>query len=378
MTQEIKLKVAGSWLDLRNMVGFGPLSLNEQERNVLRFIQEWTTGKQSFDFQTSGSTSDPKIITLERSQLIASAQLTHHVLQLQPGWNALVCLDARFIAGAMMIVRSLVTGMNIVVQAPSANPLLDVSDRIDFASFVPYQINALIEQTPKKLDAIHTVIVGGAPLNEDVIEKLQDFKTNIYATYAATETISHVALQRINGKNRQDSFHVLPGIKASIDERGCLVLTAPHFGNIVTNDIVDLHDAKTFRWIGRYDDVINTGGIKVQAGKVEKIISEILQGWGIQNRLFVAGVKDSRFGEQVVLFIEGSLPLFADEEMLNKKIRERLSKYEVPKLVVTVPQFPETATQKVDKRAVIQSATSLNEMVESPRPPVTEGRRNSG
>ena len=378
MSQEIKLKVAGSWLDLGNMVGFGPLSLNEQERNVLRFIQEWTTGKQYFDFQTSGSTSDPKIIALERSQLIASAQLTHNALQLQSGWNALVCLDARFIAGAMMIVRSLVTGMNIVVQAPSANPLLDVNDRINFGSFVPYQINALIEQTPEKLNSIHTAIVGGAPLNADVIEKLQAFKTNFYATYAATETISHVALRRVNGKNRQDSFHVLPGIKASIDDRGCLVLTAPHFGTIITNDIVDLHDAKTFQWIGRQDDVINTGGIKVQAEKVEKIASEILHSWSIQNRVFVAGVKDSRFGEQVVLFIEGSLPVFRDEETLKTKMREHLSKYEVPKLIVSVPQFPETATQKVDKRAVIQTVTSLDELVESPRPPVTEGRRNSG
>jgi O-succinylbenzoic acid--CoA ligase len=358
--QGIRVKLAGSWRQLEDTGGFGPLSLNEQERNVMRFIQEWVRGKQSFEFQTSGSTAEPKVIGFDRNQLIASAQLTQRALRLQPGWNALVCLDARLIAGAMMIVRSLVTGMNIVVQSPSANPLRDLSDPIEFASLVPYQVTALLEEDGVKLGLIKMMIVGGAPLPDTTIEKLQHVSCEVYATYASTETISHVALQKVNGPDRQEFFHILPGIEAKTDDRKCLIVAAPHFGTVVTNDIVELVDGKKFKWLGRYDNVINTGGVKVNVGKIEMVVLDILKEAGINNRMFIGGIPDQKLGEQVTLFIECA-PLDANiEEGIRKKMPERLDKFEVPRTIRYVPSFHETASQKIDRRGTIGMTLSLS------------------
>ncbi|HWA34319.1 MAG TPA: AMP-binding protein [Cyclobacteriaceae bacterium] len=360
MNPDIGLKIAGSWVKLGATDGFGPLTLNEQERNVLRFIQDWTNGKQTFEFQTSGSTGNPKIIRLTRNQLITSAQQTRAALNLQPGWNALICLDVRFIAGAMMIVRSLVTGMNMVVQPPSANPLHDLSDRIDFASLVPYQIASIVDPDFQKIDAIHTIIIGGAAVNSDLVVKLQKSRSNIYATYASTETISHIALQKINGPDRQNFFQLLPGITATVDGRNCLVVRAPYLGTVVTNDVVDLFAENKFKWIARYDDVINTGGVKVNGGKIEAIVTEILNDLGLRNRIFIGGVPDEKLGEQVTVFVEGEPLGPGKEDLLRDKMQARLDKYEVPKAFKYVSQFQETASQKIDRRAVLNMINLLS------------------
>jgi O-succinylbenzoic acid--CoA ligase len=360
MSTAIQLKIAGSWVKLEATGGFGPLALNEQERNVLRFIQDWTNGSQTFEFHTSGSTGNPKVIQLSRNQLIASAKLTQNALDLQPGWNALVCLDVRFIAGAMMIVRSLVTGMNIIVQPPSSNPLHDLSDRIDFASFVPYQLASIVEQDIEKLKKIRTTIVGGAPLPQNIAQKLALLNTNIYATYASTETISHIALQRISGPAPQEFFQLLPGIEATTDDRNCLIVRAPHLGTVVTNDVVDLIGENKFKWVARYDDVINTGGVKVNAGKIELVVSEILNDLGLRNRIFVGGLPDPKLGEQVTLFMEGDPLDFQKENILREKMLQRFDRYALPKAFKYVTRFPETASQKIDRRAVIEMASLLS------------------
>ncbi len=360
MNPDIRLKIAGSWVKLEKTGGFGPLVLNEQERNVLRFIQDWLNGKQTFEFQTSGSTSKPKVIQLNRNQLVASARLTESALGLEQGWNALVCLDARFIAGAMMVVRSLVTGMNIVVQAPSSNPLHDLSEKIDFASLVPYQVACIVEEDFQKLEDIRTVIIGGAPLQPNIAQRLQTLNSNIYTTYASTETISHVALQKISGANRQDYFQLLPGIEAMTDERSCLVVRAPHLGTVVTNDVVDLFGGNKFKWLARYDEVINTGGVKVNAAKIEAILMEILSELGLRNRIFVSGLPDEKLGEQVTVFVEGESFGPQKESILRDKLHARLGKFEAPKAFKYVSKFQETASQKIDRRAVVKVVTSTN------------------
>jgi O-succinylbenzoic acid--CoA ligase len=353
MSTNIQLKLAGSWVKVGATGGFGPLALNEQERNVLRFIQDWTNGLQTFEFQTSGSTGNPKIIRLTRNQLVASAQQTRAALNLEAGWNALICLDARFIAGTMMIVRSLVAGMNMVIQTPSANPLHDLSERIDFAALVPYQVASMIDEDFEKINAIHTIIIGGAAISENIAHRLRKTTSNIYATYGSTETISHVALQKVNGPDRQDYFQVLPGISATTDERNCLVVRAPHLGTVVTNDVVDLFGGNKFRWIARFDDVINTGGVKVNASKVEAVLLAIMGELGLRQRIFVAGIPDKKLGEQVTLFMEGEPLGPTNESIFRFKMQGRLDKYEMPKAFRYVARFQETASQKIDRRAVM-------------------------
>ena len=335
--------------DLKN--GNAPDHIAEHERNSIQFCNQWLHGKQEFDFLTSGSTGNPKKITFRRDQLEESARLTGQALKLEPGYNALICLDTNFIAGAMMLVRSLVIGMNMILRTPTANPLQEIHEKIDFAAFVPYQIITLLEQSPLELDKLKTVIIGGATLKTEVIDLLQKRSPSFYATYGMTETITHVALQKLNGLNRQDSFQLLPGISASTDDRGCLTLHVPHLGNqaIITNDLVTLLEENKFRWLGRYDRVINSGGVKVQAEKIEGVVDTIFQKLKIHKRFFVNGIPDQKFGEQVVLVLEGAKLNPDQEEALKVQLAQHLNVYEIPKSLFYIDRFRVTLTQKIDR-----------------------------
>ncbi len=349
---QTKLMAGTNWLsqsDLKN--GNAPANITEYEKNAVQFCQQWLNGKNEFEFLTSGSTGNPKQITFRRDQLEASARLTERALTLEPGYNALICLDTNFIAGAMMLVRSMVTGMNMILRTPSANPLLEIHEQIDFAAFVPYQIISILEQSPSALDKLKKVIIGGATLKNEVINLLQNKSASFYATYGMTETITHVALQKLNGPHRQDFFQLLPGITTATDNRGCLTLHVPHLGNksIVTNDLVTLFDENKFRWLGRYDLVINSGGVKVQAEKIEGVIDTIFHKLKIHKTFFVNGIPDEKLGEQVVLFLEGSKLSLAQEEAVKVMLDQHLSVYEIPKSICYINRFNLTPTQKIDR-----------------------------
>lgn len=359
-----KLKAGTTWLTLSDLNnGSTPDIITEQERNAIQFCQRWLNGKDKFVFQTSGSTGTPKKIIFTRAQLESSARLTERALNLQPGYTTLTCLDVNFIAGAMMLVRSLVTGMNMVIKTPSANPLDELPEEIDFAAFVPYQIITLLGQEPQKLDKLRTVIIGGAPLSDEVIGLLQNRLPSFYATYGMTETITHVALQKLNGNNRQDFFQLLPGITASTDDRGCLLLSVPHLGNhpIITNDRVLLLDEKRFRWIGRFDLVINSGGVKVQVEKIERAVATLFQELKIQKRFLAVGIPDQKLGEQVVLVIEGLKLDHDQEEAIKIQLAQQVSIYEMPKALLYTPYFVETRTQKIDRVKTIEIMKAKND-----------------
>ena len=357
MTRPLRLKAANEWLNLADLKSpYVPASLNDQEKSAIQFCRQWLNGQQKFEFQTSGSTGIPKKISFKREQLEVSARLTEKALHLQPGYSALICLDVNFIAGAMMMVRSLVTGMDMIIKSPSGNPLNGISDNIDFVALVPYQLVTVLDQFPSALSKLKTVIVGGAPLKEAAIERLRDLSPAFYATYGMTETITHVALQKLNGQDRQNFFQLLPGIHAATDDRSCLIITASYLGRkaIITNDIIELLDERRFRWIGRYDQVINSGGIKVSAEKVEKVVDSGLRELKIQRRFFITGLPNSKLGEQVALILEGD-PLSHDHEHGIKTVLTReLDTYEIPKIFLYVSAFLETSTQKIDQAGTIK------------------------
>lgn len=335
--------------DLRR--GIIPGGSTVQETNAISFCCEWLNGKEIFEFNTSGSTGRPKKVVFQRKQLEASARQTEKALRLLPGYTALICLDTQFIAGAMMVVRCLVTGMNMIVRTPSSNPLAGVATHIDFAAFVPSQLVTIVEQGTNQLNKLRVVIIGGAPLQEEFIERLQDCSPAFYATYGMTETLTHIALQRLNGHDRQDAFHLLPDVQASTDERGCLVVQAPHLGAqpIITNDMVTIVDKTKLRWLGRFDRVINSGGVKVHAEKVEKAAEHVFRELKIQKRFFVSGFPDEVLGERVVLVVESNPFKPEAEDSLRNAFNRYLGKFELPKSFVYVLPFAETSTQKIDR-----------------------------
>lgn len=329
----------------------------EFERNLFSFWQEWHAGQLVFELQTSGSTGTPKKIHVHRSQMEASAQMTLTALNLNKNETALVCLDSRYIAGRMMLVRSWVGGLNMVAVEPSANPFETLtSEEIDFVALVPYQVKTILNSPEKKwFNQIKHVIVGGAPLDEVTKQLLQPFQAQFYETFGMTETLSHIALKKINGPRRSDYFRILPGVRISQDERACLCIKAPHLPTeIITNDVVEMRSLEEFIWLGRVDNVINSGGIKIFPESTERKIELIFSDLRLTNRYFIAGLPDEKWGQKVALVIEGELPK-AITDTLEAELKKRLSKFEIPRSIEFIARFAETATGKVNRGLSVQN-----------------------
>lgn len=333
------------------------------EETTFQFIREWLAGEETFGMNTSGSTGKPKSISISRAQMIASAQHTARKLNLQKHTRALVCIDTKYVAGKMMLVRALITGMRIMAVDPSANPLvrIPIDNCVQFTAFVPYQVTAILESKhPHLLNNLDKVLIGGAPLGERSREELARFQCECYETYGMTETVSHIALRLVNTAAKQPYFETLPGIDIGQDDRGCLVISADYLGEpVITNDLVEIVSPGKFLWLGRFDNVINTGGVKVLPEKIEKAMTTVFQKHNIDHRFFIAALPDERLGHKVVLVIEGVQ--FSSESFVPAldDVRATLSPYEFPREVYTIPSFILTETQKVDRKKTLAAATFL-------------------
>jgi o-succinylbenzoate---CoA ligase len=332
------------------------------ERDTLDFITAWVSGQQTFTVHTSGSTGTPKDITITRDQLTRSAQRTLQALQLNPSDTALVCLNTKYIAGKMMIVRALIGGMNLIAVEPSSNPMenLPANLHVDFMAVVPLQLQAMLS-SPETIRLLHTmsaIIVGGAAVSEELKKELHSIRCPVYATFGMTETISHVALQLLNTINRSALFQTLPGVTIQLDDRGCLeihdaILPDP----VITNDLVAITDENAFRFLGRIDHVINSGGIKIFPQKIEEVVAHVFTELGIERNHLVTGISHDTLGQQVVLIVEG-MPLTEEEErVLRSALSEKLPPYEVPRKMVSLPSFVYTETGKFNVPAILQQAS---------------------
>jgi o-succinylbenzoate---CoA ligase len=331
-------------IDLANQKGF--------EGQVLSFASDWLDmGHQTFEVQTSGSTGNPKKIFLSRTQLKASANLTQEFFQLKRGCTALLCLDPTFIAGKMMVVRAIEIGMDLICLPPTADPLKDLSIEapITFAALVPYQLEAILKSPSSlsKLNKIKTVIVGGAKVSNSIIEKLQSHQTRFFETYGMTETITHVAVRSLNPL--ENNFKALKGFSFSKDSRDCLVIRAGHLEiePIVTTDIVELISPTEFQLIGRADNIINTGGIKISPEAVEEKIANLKLPY-LNGKIFlITGIKDESLGQRVVLFVEREKLTMQEQEQLLSELKLHLIKWEVPKEIICLKEFARTESGKV-------------------------------
>lgn len=342
---------------------------------TVQFCQEWLHGKANFTIHTSGSTGAPKPIQISRQQMEASAKATAQALDLQKGHTALVCINTNYIGGKMMLVRGLQIGMDMVIVEPSAYPLANFikfpTRNIDFCAFVPLQLLAILkseerEENQQQLNEMRAIIVGGAPVSAELEYLLQSVQTPVYNTYGMTETVSHIALKRLNGKEKSPYYQVLPQTEIGTDARNCLTITAPvtNFETIITNDKVRLIDDKHFEWLGRVDNVINSGGIKIQIEKVENEIDKILTEHHLFCRFVIIGLSDAKLGEMLVLVLEDIGKKTkdidnAEQDRILKLLKQKLNKYEVPRKIISLPQFPQTVSGKIDRLKIKEESLSI-------------------
>ncbi len=313
------------------------------------FLLDWASDESTIKVHTSGSTGKPKTIVLKKEQMVNSALATGAYFQLEPKHKALLCLPCTGIAGKMMLVRAMILGLHLDYVEPSSTPFSNTDETYDFVAMVPLQV----QNSLNDLFKVKKLIIGGAPVDSSLRNKLKTLSVEAYETYGMTETITHIAVKRI-GDDSVNSFETLPNVSVTQDDRGCLVIDAPKISDqkVVTNDLVELISKTRFKWLGRYDSIINSGGIKLVPETIEEKLSSV-----IQSRFFVAGIPDKTLGQKMVLVVEGEST--DGQELLQpiKKLKT-LSKYEVPKKIYFVKSFEETVTQKVDRNKTLGQITS--------------------
>lgn len=339
-------------------------SASNFQRRIIGFIRKWFEEQSEFLLHTSGSTGKPKEILILKKQMEASALATDSVLNLANMKAALLCMNPEFVGGRMMLVRAIIFNWDIIVVSPQANPFETLKNysypnNIDFLALTPYQMKAVLQSSNKDvLEQFQAIILGGAPVDWALRQDLQNISAPTYATYGMTETVSHIALQRLNGESQSEYFQILEEVEIRQDDRSCLEIKAPVTLDkwIVTNDIVELLDSQRFKWLGRADNVVNSGGIKIQIEEVEKIIEKEFYKLNIKNRFFLAGIPNSNFGQILILFIEGKVN-FSETDFLAS-IKTTLGKYKTPKQVYYLDKFLETATGKVNRQKNLEQVQS--------------------
>jgi O-succinylbenzoic acid--CoA ligase len=320
--------------------------------DLQQFLNDWHSPSPTILVHTSGSTGSPKPMLVEKRRMEASARITCDFLGLKKGDTALLCMSLDYIAGKMMVVRALTCGLRLISVEPSGKPLGTVADSIDFAAMVPLQVwNSL--QVPEERDrlmAIRHLIIGGGAIDDTLASALVDFPHQVWSTYGMTETLSHIALRRLNGPDRSDWYTPFDSVNVSLNADGCLVIDAPavHDGPLVTNDIAVVEGSR-FRILGRKDNVICSGGIKIQMEEVERLLRS-----HVRVPFMITKTPDKKLGEQVVLLTESS-----DVAALQALCRSVLPKYFVPRRILTVPHLPLTETGKPARADAQRMATAL-------------------
>ncbi len=329
----------------------------------MAFIDEWNNDSAYVEVKTSGSTGEPKRMLVEKRRMLNSARITCDFLGLKPGDTALLCMSTDYIAGKMMVVRSIERGLKLIEVEPCGHPLdikhLTFLDKpsgkaernikhsqfsifnfqLAFAAMVPMQVyNSLqVPEEKERLMAIRHLIIGGGAIDEAMEAELRTFPHAVWSTYGMTETLSHIALRRISGPEASEWYMPFPTVKLSTTDEGCLVIDAPEVcaQTLTTNDIVELKSDGRFRIRGRKDNVICSGGIKIQIEEVEQILKKYMR-----VPYIISKRKDEKFGEIVVLLTEGDT---AEAQTICEQV---LPKYHQPKVYLHVNQIPLTETGK--------------------------------
>ncbi len=315
----------------------------ESRKQIFDFLIDWFDASDVIITRTSGSTGEPKEIRLTKQAMRNSARMTNAFFGLDSSKTALLCLPASYIAGKMMLIRAIVGGFNLITVEPKANPFENLQKAIDFTAITPYQLSYSTEAL--KTLPVKNIIVGGGHVNHKLEKLAERIPANLYETYGMTETASHIALRQFNGE-KSEYFSILEGVSIRQDERGCLIIKAPHLteNELITNDIVEMKDEKSFKWLGRADSVINSGGVKIFPEQIEKKLETV-----INNPFFVASLPDDTLGEKVILVIEGP------EENYSDKLPAILGKYEMPKEIFFSRGFQYSISNKILKKETIET-----------------------
>ncbi|MDO5536186.1 MAG: AMP-binding protein [Desulfovibrionaceae bacterium] len=322
--------------------------------DLARFLAEWRKPSPTLTVFTSGSTGEPQPMAVEKERMAASARATCQALGLTAGQTALLAMPMRYIAARMVVVRALLAGLNLLPVTPSSSPLREVRQHVDFAALTPMQAYTSLQEpeTAERLREVRCLLLGGGAISAQLAKSLAVFPNEVWSSYGMTETLSHIALRRINGPSASEWFTTLPNVRVRLTEEGTLAIQAPKVveRELVTHDIAELDSHGRFRILGRSDNVINSGGIKVLIESVEELLEPV-----IRSPFCVTALPDSRLGERICLIHTGQ----ESDESLEKICRHVLPKYWVPRTYLHAREIPMTETGKKARKQARRLAIEL-------------------
>lgn len=328
----------------------------DMAKTALAFVKAWISGETDFSQQTSGSTGVPKKIELKRRQMQASARATGVFFSTNPSTRLLCCLNPEYIAGKMMLVRAMVWDCPVWLVEPSGDPLEKIQFTPDFVAMAPLQAEKAMNnpQSLEKLKMVRNLILGGIQVSETLKSKLAENGIQAWQTYGMTETVSHIALARIQKSGL--IYETLPGVEVGKDQRGALWIKSPMSGpnQIQTNDLVDLHSSHSFRWLGRVDFTVNSGGVKLHPELLEQKTEVVIQTVFPDSQFFFFGEPDEKLGQRLVLIVEGEESKEKSQQLLGA-LRQLLHPYEVPKNIHFRRSFIRTDSGKVNRLKTFES-----------------------
>lgn len=343
--------------DISRLVAEGAGNCPPALWDLYLFLNEWFDASPVITVHTSGSTGVPKELVVRKDRMMQSARLTCEFLNLQAGDTALLCMNLRYIGAMMMVVRSLVAGLNLVVRPASGHPLSDVEVPLKFAAMVPLQVyNTLrVPAERKRLEHTDILIIGGGAVDDSLEAELKTIPIAAYSTYGMTETLSHIALRRLNGEAASKCYYPFPSVELSLSAENTLIVKAPLICDDVlqTNDIACLCSDGGFTIAGRKDNVINSGGIKIQAEEMENRLQPF-----IPVPFAVTVVPDPRLGQALTLLIAGK----PDIKELENKLQAVLETYYRPKHIFITELIPQTENGKIDRTGCRILAQQMNRL----------------
>jgi o-succinylbenzoate---CoA ligase len=349
MTNEISVTIGYNDLKRSNTHRFFQNSEHELLRELGDFLTNWYDSSEFILQKTSGSTGKAKKLKISKKAMLASAQLTLKTLEIANKKKVLLCLPLQYIAGKMMVVRALAGQHHLVIQTPTNTPQ-NLMNNFALTAMVPLQLKNLVAQKVS-LSGIQNILIGGATLDQELENQIQDLPSAIYETYGMAETCSHIALRRANGPQRETDFKLLDGIDAQINNEGQLIISAPHLGlnEFQTSDLAEITGPRTFKWLGRADHIINSGGIKINPIDIEREVEPILA-----LQCVVLGLPHPTWGQELVLVVE-TMDKQMSEETVMQSIQSHLSSTHRPKRIVFMNEFPKNESMKTDRISIYNS-----------------------
>ncbi|HIU17165.1 MAG TPA: AMP-binding protein [Candidatus Avidesulfovibrio excrementigallinarum] len=330
---------------------YGPADLDLLRRHEQRFVREdladflteWYADAPTVTVQSSGSTGAPKIMHVEKTRMQASARMTCSFLGLTPGDTALLCMPLRYIGAKMMVVRALEAGLDLRAVDPSGHALHGVTPAPDFLAMTPAQVFSSLEKEDEAETLRQTkhLIIGGSAVDDTLVHRLSEFPHGVWSTYGMTETLSHIALRRLNGPGASEWYTPFAGVSLRLSSEATLAIKAPAVcaEEIVTNDLAEFDATGRFRILGRKDNTINSGGIKLQ---IEAVEAQLLPTMPCAFQIVPA--PDAKFGEVVAMLVE-------EHRDDWRPYMAHLHPYARPKHVFTVSALPRTGSGKPDRAA---------------------------